>query len=188
MGFFDEEAGIKQYLEMVEGVDGKRWVDLLAKFLSPGATVLELGMGPGKDLDLLAERYVATGSDSSQLFLDRYRTLHPQADLLKLDAVTIDTDRRFDGIYSNKVLHHLPRTALPHSLARQQQVLAPAGIVLHTFWLGTGQMEHHGLLFTYYSEAELRELVDLHFEILAAITYRELEDEDSLGLVLKSRL
>jgi cyclopropane fatty-acyl-phospholipid synthase-like methyltransferase len=185
MGFFDEEAGVQKYLEMVEGTDGKEWVDKLAEYLAEGSTVLELGMGPGKDLDLLAERFTTTGSDTSRLLLDRYQALHPEADLLKLDAITINTDRRFDAIYSNKVLHHLPRADLSLSLARQRDVLEPSGIALHTFWLGDGDMEHEGLLFTYYAEAGLRGLVTPYFEVLDAVIYGELEDKDSICLVMR---
>ena len=55
---------------------------------------------------MLAQTFVVTGSDLSQAFLDRYASIRPGADLLRLDAITIATDRRFDAIYSDKVLHH----------------------------------------------------------------------------------
>jgi len=48
-------------------------ISALTKFLPAGATVLELGMGPGVDFDLLSQHYQVTGSDNSQVFLDRYR-------------------------------------------------------------------------------------------------------------------
>ena len=41
-------------------------------YVSKGKSVLELGMGPGKDLNFLKKYYKATGSDSSQVFLDQY--------------------------------------------------------------------------------------------------------------------
>ena len=68
MGFYDEERNVETYVEMAEGFDGRELVDVLKKHLAPGSTVLELGMGPGKDLALLAEAFGATGSDRSQVF------------------------------------------------------------------------------------------------------------------------
>ena len=87
MGFFDTDEGIEQYMEMAEGYDGAELVAVLRKHLPEGSSVLELGMGPGVDLDILARDYEVTGSDTSEPFLDRYRDLHPDADLLNLDAV-----------------------------------------------------------------------------------------------------
>ena len=73
-------------------------------------------MGPGKDLDMLAKHYQVTGSDLSGVFLDLYRKKHKDADLLLLDAVSLKTDREWQGIYSNKVLHHLSKEELSESL------------------------------------------------------------------------
>lgn len=79
-------------------------------------------MGPGVDLDLLRTYFDATGSDASQVFIERYLATHPNASVLKLDAVTLDTDRRFDAILSNKDLHHLNPTEQPHSFQRQAAI------------------------------------------------------------------
>ena len=46
------------------------------------------------------------------MFVDKYKKENPEADLLKLDAVTLTTNKMFDCIYSNKVLHHLTREDL----------------------------------------------------------------------------
>jgi SAM-dependent methyltransferase len=145
-------------------------------------------MGPGKDLDLLGECYKATGSDNAQPFLDRYRRLHPQADLLRLDAVTVDTDRTFDAIYSNKVLIHLTRDQLWASLHGQARILNPGGILLHSLWYGEGEEEIHGVHFAYYTEATFGDLIDDRFEILETVRYAELETDDSFYVVLRKRL
>ena len=119
MGYFDDEKNVEEYIGMAEGYDGRELVDVLRRHLPDGATVLELGMGPGKDLEILSEFFQVTGSDSSKVFIERYRKMDPAADLLLLDAVTMDTDRKFDGIYSNKVLQHLTQQELKRSLHRQ---------------------------------------------------------------------
>lgn len=54
-------------------------------------------MGPGKDLQLLSGFFQVTGSDNSGVFLERYGKANPDADLMLFDAVTMDTDRRFDA-------------------------------------------------------------------------------------------
>jgi len=77
MGFYDEERNVETYVEMAEGFDGRELVDVLKKHLAPGSTVLELGMGPGKDLALLAEAFTATGSDRSRVFFASLSTGPP---------------------------------------------------------------------------------------------------------------
>ncbi len=143
-------------------------------------------MGPGKDLALLAEHFTVTGSDLSEIFLRRYRRNHPDADLLLLDAVTLETERRFDAIYSNKVLHHLTTDALRKSFHRQAARLNANGLLLHSFWYGEGTAEERGLQFTYYTDASLTAVVGPEFEKVASVRYTEIEEGDSLHLLLRS--
>lgn len=185
MGFYDHEDTVETYVQMAEGYDGRLLVAVLRQQLPAGSTVLELGMGPGKDLTLLAEHFSVTGSDVSALFLQRYRKNHLAADLLLLDAVTLETERHFDAIYSNKVLHHLTANELQESFQRQAELLNPNGLLLHTFWYGTGMEKHQGLQFTYYTEVSLRAVVGPAFDITAAVRYAEIEDGDSLYLLLR---
>jgi len=188
MGFFDDEKNVKSYIEMADGYDGKNLIDILKKYLNPGASLLELGMGPGKDLDMLKEDYRVTGSDLSQIFIDRYEKVNPGADLLLLDAVAIETDRTFDSIYSNKVLHHLTKGALLKSMKRQKEVVHKDGILLHSFWKGDKTEEFEGLFFQYYLGDELRRSFEPHFDILHIASYTEMEDNDSIVVVLKNSL
>ena len=186
MGFFDTEEGVRQYLEMAEGYDGRDLVAAFEAHLPAGSSVLELGMGPGKDLDLLRSAFAVTGSDASTAFLDLYKKTHPDADLLQLDAVTLETERRFDGLYSNKVLHHLTRPKMVASLARQRDLLTDRGLVMHSFWHGEEDgEEHEGLLFTHYTEAQLEEVFGGGYEILEMKRYEEMNADDSVYVVAR---
>ena len=185
MGFYDDEENVETYVQMAEGYDGRELVTALRQHLPPGSTVLELGMGPGKDLALLAEEFTATGSDRSEIFLRRYRRDHPGTDVLLLDAVTLDTEQRFDAIYSNKVLHHLRVDELQESLLRQAARLNANGLLLHSFWYGEGTEENHGLQFTYHTEASLTAVVGSEFEKVACFRYTEIDEGDSLYLLLR---
>ena len=187
MGFFDTEKGVEQYFKIAEGYDGAELIKILQKYLSQNSTILELGMGPGKDMDILKKWYTVTGSDNSQIFLDKYKNKHQDSDLLLLDAVTIQTDRKFDCIYSNKVLHHLTKEELVNSFQRQKDVLNLNGIAFHSFWKGNKTENIEGLLFTYYNIKELKKIVESNFDILAIETYTEIEKEDSIYTVLKKR-
>ena len=186
MGFYDTEKGVEQYIKMAEGYDGAELIKILQKYLPENSTVLELGIGPGKDMDILKKSYAVTGSDNSQVFLDKYKEKHRDVDLL-LDSVTMKTDRKFDCIYSNKVLHHLTKENLTKSLQRQKELLNLNGIAFHSFWKGNKVEEMKGLLFTYYEIEDLNEIVESNFDVLAMETYTEMEKDDSIYVVLRTR-
>lgn len=180
MGYYDDVSNVERYLQMAEGYDGRILVERLEAYLPLGSSVLELGMGPGKDLDLLKEKFEVTGSDTSKVFIDRYLKRHPTSDVLILDALTLKTDRQFDAIYSNKVMHHLRLDQMKVSFQRQYQVLRPNGIALHSFWYGHEIEDLDGLLFYQVTEFELESMVANTFEILEMKRYTEIEENDSL--------
>ena len=158
MGFFDTEKGVEQYIKMVEGYDGAELIKILQKYLPENSTVLELGIGPGKYMDMLKKLYAVTGSDSSQVFIGKYNKKYSDIDLLLLDAITLKTDKKFDCIYSNKVLHHLDKENLKKSFQRQNKILNPNEIVFHSFWKGNKVEELEGLTFTYYEMKDLKKM------------------------------
>ena len=187
MAYFDDKKNVEEYIEMAAGYDGRHLIKKLKAHLPAGSSVLELGMGPGVDLVLLASGFVVTGSDNSQVFLDLFREKHPGFDLMLLDAVTIETERTFDCIYSNKVLHHLTREGLRNSFKRQLEILAPAGLVFHSFWYGNKEESYNGLRFVYYTEDEVLKIAGPGYETIAVERYKEMKKNDSFYVLLKRR-
>ena len=187
MGYYDDNESVEEYIKMAEGYDGRELIEVLKRRLKNGSTVLELGMGPGKDLELLSEHFHVTGSDNSTVFLDRFRRESPDADLVLLDAVTMDINRQFDCIYSNKVLHHLTKPQLKESLRQQARVLNSFGILLHSFWYGDKVEEYFGLRSVYHTEESLSEAIGDEYGIIESERYAEMEEDDSLYIVLRKR-
>ena len=188
--YWDDPANVEAYAAIAAGNDGAALVARLAEWVSPQASVLELGMGTGADLELLARRFAqVTGSDRARGFLQRYRARNPNADLLHLDAVSLRTERRFDAIYSNKVLPYLTRAELRESLRVQMRVLRPSGAALHTFWYGAEEDIQQELRCVYYTEATLCaafESLPERIELLVLERYGELEEGDSLLLIVRA--
>jgi SAM-dependent methyltransferase len=187
MGFFDDEKNVQSYIDMTDGYDGRELIETLKKHVPQGSAVLELGMGPGKDLDILNEYYLSTGSDNSDMFLKRYRATHKDADLLLLDAASLETDRSFDCIYSNKVLMHLTTDQMKRSLMRQCHILNHGGILFHSFWEGDHLEEMNGLLFVYYSKEKLAAMFNEIYDVLEIEYYTEMEKDDSIYIVARKR-
>jgi len=185
--FYHTENTVQEYLKIAEGYDGRQLIEKLKEFMPVNSTVLELGSGPGKDLIILSESYQATGSDYSTHFLDLIKDKHPNVELLRLDAITLTTNKTFDGIYSNKVLHHLSDNDLVESINNQNKLLKDNGIVCHSFWKGDHTEEMHGLLFNYHAENEVEELFANQFEIVLLETYGEMDKNDSILIIGKKK-
>lgn len=184
MNYYEDDENIDHYIEMSQDVNGAALIQILRQYVPHRGSVLELGMGPGKDLLLLDQYFRVTGSDLSLNFLQRFKSRHPDFDVIQLDARDFEIKPLFDGIYSNKVLQHLTRDELSQSFRVQLNSLARRGILMHSFWYGEGEDQTDGLLSTYYTEQSLTERISKAFKVLEMTRYSELEADDSLYVVL----
>ena len=186
MTFYNNPAKVDAYEKMCEGYDGSDLYAILSNHLIEKSTLLELGCGPGNDIIHLKEKYRVMGSDLSDEFLQRCKKRFPEISFMKLDAINIETDRTFDCIFSNKVLHHLNREELKKSLIRQQKIVVSDGIIAHTFWIGDKEFEMEDMLFVFHHRAELIDLVSKYFTILETFDYKEFEEGDSIFIVARN--
>ena len=187
MNFYDKKENIEKYRKFSDAYDGADLIGALERFLPRESTLLELGMGPGKDFDLLKTIYNVTGSDNAVQFIDLNREKYEEADLLLLDARSLETDRTFDGIYSNKVLVHLTRQELCDSLARQHELLNDNGLVMHSFWYGNKEEVYDGLRLAFYTESQLEALFEECFEVIDIGRHQKVLKDDSVYVLARKK-
>ena len=185
--YYKTRASVAEYIHLAKDVSGKELIEQLKKVLPLNSEVLELGSGPGTDWKILNASYEVIGSDNSTVFLDHLRNENPEGTFLALDAITLNTDKFFDGIYSNKVLHHLTDNELVASVKKQYEILNANGIICHSFWKGEGSEIFKGLFVNYHNQEGLRAVFNNYFEILSITNYKEFEDDDSLLLIGKKK-
>ena len=185
--YYKTKESVEEYIKLAKGADGRQLIEKLNNYLPSNSLLLEIGSGPGADFQILKKDYRVVGSDYSTEFLNRLISSNIKDDFLNLDAVTLSTDKKFDGIYSNKVLQHLTDKELRKSILRQVDLLNSNGIVCHSFWKGEGDEIFKGLLVNYQTDKSLRILFENYFEILLLEEYNEFEDEDSLLLIGKKK-
>lgn len=185
--YYNTKETADEYIKLAEGHNGKALIDTFAKVLPRQSTLLEIGSGPGADWNILKEMYKVTGSDTSPEFLKHLKLTNPKGTFVKLDAATLDVNQKFDGIYSNKVLHHLKTDELIHSIKRQAEVLNSNGIICHSFWKGEGTEVFKGLFVNYHTEQDLRNLFDSYFDIISITHYAEFETDDSIYMIARKK-
>lgn len=181
--YYKTKESVEEYIRLAEGHSGTDLIDQLKGFLAAGSTLLEIGSGPGTDWEILSKDYQVVGSDNSNEFIQRLQSKYPTGKFLELDASSLAVNEVFDGIYSNKVLHHLTDEELRASIERQHTILKPGGIICHSFWEGEGTEVFKGLFVNYQSEATIRQFLEPLFEILVMSPYPEFEDGDSLLVI-----
>ena len=185
--YYKTKESVEEYIKAAEGHDGGEIISLLGEHLPEKSRVLEIGSGPGTDWSILKRYFLVTGSDNSPEFLKHLNASFPEGEFLLLDASTLSCDQKFDGIYSNKVLHHLEDDALEASIKRQAEILNPAGLVCHTFWRGEDSETYNELFVNYHSDTGLRELFETRFDPLLIKYYTEFEDNDSILYIGKKK-
>lgn len=185
--YYKTKESVEEYIKLAKDVNGGQLIQKLKDFLPPNSLLLEIGSGPGTDLQILKKDYKVVGSDFSSEFLNRLINNNIDDEFFNLDAITLKTEKKFDGIYSNKVLQHLTNEELEKSIHRQVDILNPDGIICHSFWKGKGNEVLKGLLINYQTNESLRILFEDYFELLILDEYNEFEDGDSLIFIGKKK-
>lgn len=181
--YYKTKRSVEEYIHLAKDVNGKVLIEKLKKILALNSTLLEIGSGPGTDWGILNNFYNVTGSDNSVEFLKYLMAENPEGNFLELEAKTLSTNKKFDGVYSNKVLHHLNDNDLIASINRQYELLNPNGVICHSFWKGDGSEIFKGLFVNYHNEEGLKKLFKAKFKVLSVESYKEFDNGDSLLLM-----
>ncbi len=148
-------------------------------------TVLELGSGPGIDYEYLRKHYDVTGSDYSDAFLKTLRKKNKQGKFIKLNALDMDQDEKYDVIVSNKVLQHLTAEQLVISLHNQYESLNDGGVIFHAMWRGYGNTRtNKSMPFVKYQPEDIEKMTN-KFKVKEVIKYKEMQDNDSFIIIME---
>ncbi len=93
-------------------------------------TILDLGCGPGRDLKAFTDLgHVAIGVEGASKLAAMART-HSGCEVWEQDLLKLDLPpERFDGVFANAVLFHVPVQELPRVLGELVAALKPGGVL-----------------------------------------------------------
>lgn len=112
---------------------------------APPFDLLDFGCGPGRDLTTFkALGHRAIGLEGSPQLAAMART-HSGCTVLEQSFLELDLPAsRFDGVFANAVLFHVPSQELPRILAALHATLKPGGVLFSSNPRGEGQEGWNG--------------------------------------------
>jgi len=135
---------------------GQNIAALLARIEgSPPHTILDFGCGPGRDLKAFAVLgHLAVGLEGAASFARMAREWSGcevwEQDFLKLDLPA----RRFDGVFANASLFHVPGQELPRVLRELHAALKPRGVLFSSNPHGMNEEGWNGERYGAYHDLE----------------------------------
>jgi SAM-dependent methyltransferase len=97
---------------------------------TPPYTILDFGCGPGRDLKTFTDMgHIAVGLEGAPRFVAMART-HSGCEVLQQDFLTLDLPgEKFDGVFANATLFHVPSKELTRVLCALHAALKPNGVL-----------------------------------------------------------
>ena len=130
VGHYDRRA--EQYWEGTRDHDVSQNIAALLRHIAaePPCTILDLGCGPGRDLAAFTRLgHVAVGLEGSDRLAEMARA-YSGCEVWQQDFLALDLPRhRFDGVFANAVLFHVPSQELPRVLRQLHATLKPGGVL-----------------------------------------------------------
>ncbi len=135
--------------------------DWFLSYLSPGASVLDLGCGSGRDTRYFLQKgYAAEACDGSEEMV-RIASETAGIPVRKMLFNELDETEKYDGIFACASILHVPYAELPDILQRIHRALKPEGIVYVSFKYGTFEGYRNDRYFTDLTEERFQALLDI---------------------------
>jgi SAM-dependent methyltransferase len=170
---YDDRA--EKFREGTLGHDVSQNIGALLQHIEgkPPVAILDLGCGPGRDLKaFVALGHAPIGLDGSASFVAMAR--EEGCEVWEQNFLALDLpDSRFDGIFANASLFHIPSQELPRVLLELHATLKPRGVLFSSNPHGDNEEGwYHGRYAVYHDLETWRRFMHEAGFIELAVYYR----------------
>ena len=128
----DYDANARRFWEGTRDHDVAQNIETLLRHIegAPPFAILDFGCGPGRDLAAFRERgHAPIGLEGSRELAEMAR-VHGGCEVREQNFLALDLPPgRFDGIFANASLQHVPRRELARVLRELHSALKPRGVL-----------------------------------------------------------
>jgi 2-polyprenyl-3-methyl-5-hydroxy-6-metoxy-1,4-benzoquinol methylase len=162
--YYNQNA--EQFIEQTFSLNVLDTLHQFTKKLPPGAKVLDVGCGSGRDtLTLKSLGYDVVAFDASEELAKKAseKINHP---VLHMKIEDMNWKEEFDGVWAMASLLHLKKEEMPLNLQKIMDSLKPEGTFFMSLKAGKGEgYDDKGRFFSYYSTEEVTKLFkDIGYE------------------------
>jgi len=140
LAHYDQRA--EDFWQGTRGHDVRQNIEALLNAIEGPApfTILDFGCGPGRDLKAFTDLgHVAVGLEGSERFAAMARE-YSGCEVLRQDFLKLDLPpARFNGVFANAALFHVPTLELPRVLGELHASLKPGGVLFSSNPHGANQ-------------------------------------------------
>ena len=130
----------------------------------PKGKIIEIGAGPGRDAKALVDYgFEYLGTDASEEVVNVAKEKNPGIEFVQMEAQKLNFPANsFDGFWASAVILHIPKNAIDEVFKGLKAVCKKGAVGFMTMKWGVGEKEDKktGRWFAFYSEKELREVME----------------------------
>lgn len=182
------DSNAEQYAAAGESYYDMNHITTFTEHLPPGAAVLDVGCGAGRDSNILAVKGLdVTGLDLSKGLIEVARVKFPGVHFIEGNMLDLPFENEsFDGVWSNTSMLHLEAVDdVEQSLSEMYRVLKQQGLIHVVVKAQTGtdktavvsdKLSGHNRFFQYFTLEEMQGLLRAAgFDIVLSKEYSEIE-------------
>lgn len=154
--FYNEHA--QEFFDSTFYIDMTEHIDRFTKHLLPGAKILDLGCGSGRDICEFKRRgFQVEGLDASEELVKL--ALERTGSIIRLGQIeNLDVKNEYDGIWCCASLLHVDKLDLMDVVDQIYDALKDYGFVYASFKYGDSERNSKGRYFVDFNETSVRKL------------------------------
>lgn len=181
----------KEFVLDTAAVEFEEKQNMMLKYLKPGAHILDLGCGSGRDSKAFIQKgYKVTAMDGSSE-LCKIASNYIGQKVICQEFKDLHESNEFDAVWACASILHIPSVDLLNIIGKIANALKIGGYFYASFKYGDFEGERNGRYFTDLTEKRLRKLIEpfQELDIIETVITNDVrigrEDEKWLNIIIK---